>query len=93
MSVYALLLEYDGSEFSGWQIQKTHPTIQASVEDALRTFLRSNDLKITGAGRTDAGVHARGQVAHFKYDPISPQLWSRAGACLEWTVTSIYCSS
>ncbi|MCY3594350.1 MAG: tRNA pseudouridine(38-40) synthase TruA [Rhodothermaceae bacterium] len=77
MPVYALLLEYDGSKYSGWQRQKAHPTIQAEVEEALRTFLRCDELQITGSGRTDAGVHARGQVAHFECQAISTDQWRR----------------
>lgn len=77
MPVYALLLEYDGSKYSGWQRQKAHPTIQGYVEEALRTFLRCDELQITGSGRTDAGVHARGQVAHFECQPIPADQWRR----------------
>ena len=77
MPVYALLLEYDGSEYSGWQRQLGHPTIQQTVEEALRTFLRHDQIQITGSGRTDAGVHARGQVAHFECEAIPNDLWKR----------------
>ena len=60
-----LLLAYDGSEFKGWQKQKSHtPTIQASLEKALH-FIFNEKTPIIGAGRTDAGVHALGQIAHF----------------------------
>jgi len=74
MPVYALLLEYDGSEYSGWQRQHAQPTIQATVEEALQTFLRCDPLRVTGSGRTDSGVHARGQVAHFECDVIPDDL-------------------
>jgi tRNA pseudouridine38-40 synthase len=60
-------LSYDGSEFSGWAKQAGgRRTVQGEVEDALRTVTRSRDTtyELTVAGRTDAGVHARGQVAH-----------------------------
>ncbi len=77
MPVYALLLEYDGSKYSGWQRQKDQPTIQQDVEEALRTFLHYDRLQIVGAGRTDAGVHARGQVAHFKCPSIPADQWKR----------------
>ena len=60
-------LSYDGSEFSGWAKQAGgRRTVQGEIEDALRTVTRSGDVtyELTVAGRTDAGVHARGQVAH-----------------------------
>lgn len=63
MPRYALKIEYDGQPFSGWQRQKTAPSVQQCVEDALGK-LESNVPSIVAAGRTDAGVHALGQVAH-----------------------------
>ncbi|MDE2769808.1 MAG: tRNA pseudouridine(38-40) synthase TruA [Bacteroidota bacterium] len=77
MSRYALLLEYDGSEFNGWQRQSGGPTIQASVEKALQTFTRQKYVQITGSGRTDAGVHARGQVAHFECETLPDDAFQR----------------
>ncbi len=61
---YSLLIEYDGSDYSGWQIQKAQKTIQGEIEKALKVILKTK-IDIFGAGRTDAGVHAKGQVAHF----------------------------
>ncbi|MFF2522053.1 tRNA pseudouridine(38-40) synthase TruA [Streptomyces liangshanensis] len=58
-------LSYDGKDFSGWARQATRRTVQGEIEDALRTVTRSSrTYDLTVAGRTDAGVHARGQVAH-----------------------------
>ncbi len=59
-----LTLEYDGTDYVGWQVQPNGPSIQAEVERALSVLLKE-PVKVTGAGRTDAGVHALGQVASF----------------------------
>ena len=61
---YSLLIEYDGTAYSGWQIQKEQKTIQGEIEKALEIILKTK-TGILGAGRTDTGVHAKGQVAHF----------------------------
>ncbi len=64
MRRFCLTLEYDGSDFEGWQVQARGRTVQGVVEAGLAEVLREN-VRIYAAGRTDAGVHARGQVAHF----------------------------
>ncbi len=60
-----LTLAYDGTDYSGWQAQPGRPTIQGAVGDVLQK-LTQHAVLVYGAGRTDAGVHARGQVANFK---------------------------
>jgi tRNA pseudouridine38-40 synthase len=60
-----LTLAYDGTEFNGWQIQPGQPTIQGAVTDVVRKITQEK-MTIHAAGRTDAGVHALGQVAHFR---------------------------
>ena len=62
---YALTIEYDGTNFHGWQIQKELPTIQGAINFAIAK-IQSSFEGITGAGRTDSGVHASGQVAHLE---------------------------
>lgn len=64
MSVVKLVLEYDGARYVGWQVQPNGPSVQAEVERALAT-LHKAPSRVTAAGRTDAGVHARGQVVSF----------------------------
>lgn len=61
---YRIIIEYDGAPFSGWQRQPEGVTVQSAVEDALSTVLRQ-PTEIVGSGRTDTGVHASGQIAHF----------------------------
>jgi tRNA pseudouridine38-40 synthase len=69
---YKIIIEYDGTNYSGWQIQKnTRETIQQKLEDAL-TKINKQKVKVIGAGRTDAGVHAAGQTANFFLDVDIP---------------------
>lgn len=64
---YKLIVEYDGTPFCGWQRQGGVLTVQRSLEEAVQPLTKESVL-ISGAGRTDAGVHALGQVAHFETD-------------------------
>src|SRR5450631_1293469 len=69
MLKYKLIIAYDGTLYSGWQIQHNGVSIQELLEKALLTLLRT-PTPAYASGRTDAGVHARGQVVHFTADPI-----------------------
>jgi tRNA pseudouridine38-40 synthase len=62
---FKLIIEYDGTNYSGWQRQAQEPTVQAEIERALALMTRTT-VTLIGAGRTDAGVHALGQVANFR---------------------------
>jgi tRNA pseudouridine38-40 synthase len=75
--VTKLTLEYDGAGFAGWGVQPRKRTVQGEVERALRTVLGDTatdggPLKLTVAGRTDAGVHAWGQVASYRHEAVDP---------------------
>ncbi len=69
-----LTAAFDGSDFQGWQVQDTGRTIQGVIERALEV-MHHHPVRLTGAGRTDSGVHARGQTAHFTTDisSITPE--------------------
>src|SRR5689334_16129784 len=68
-----MTVEYDGTDFAGWQRQSNGLAVQAAIEDALSDMI-GTPITIRGAGRTDAGVHALGQVAHFDSDARIPPI-------------------
>jgi tRNA pseudouridine38-40 synthase len=73
-----LVVEYDGTDFAGWQRQPNGPSIQAAIEDALAQMTQES-IVVHGAGRTDAGVHALGQVLHFDTSGTIPLVGFRRG--------------
>ena len=74
-----LLIEYDGTNFFGWQKQPNKRTVQGEIEDALYNLIGER-VHLLGSGRTDAGTHAEGQVAHFQTEKtaIPPERYSYA---------------
>jgi tRNA pseudouridine38-40 synthase len=64
---YKLIIQYDGTDFAGWQYQKNAISVQQKILDGIKT-ITNEDVNLVGSGRTDAGVHALGQVANFRID-------------------------
>jgi len=83
-----LLIEYDGTEFFGWARQPGLRTVQGELERALAVVLRRHAVPLMVAGRTDAGVHARGQVASYRGEPVRP---SSVNALLPYDVAVLEC--
>jgi tRNA pseudouridine38-40 synthase len=79
MSRYKLLIEYEGTRYSGWQMQKGGKSIQGEILDACKELFEDKVLDVYGAGRTDGGVHAIGQVAHLEVDTDLPPLRIKYG--------------
>lgn len=78
MRTIKLTVEYDGTGLCGWQRQRNGPTVQQHLEEALAA-MTGRDTSVTGASRTDAGVHALGQVAHFHTEAAIPLHGFRRG--------------
>ena len=73
MPRFKLLIEYSGTRYSGWQIQTNAKTVAGEIDRAVRESTRRREFELYGAGRTDAGVHAIGQVAHLElYTDLPP---------------------
>lgn len=79
MQRYKAIITYDGSGFSGYQVQPNKRTVQQVLEATLTKMHKGEPVKVVGSGRTDAGVHAKGQVIHFDSPlPIPEQKWELA---------------
>lgn len=78
MARFKLTIEYEGTRYSGWQVQKNARTVQGEIMAALGTVLGTKEFELYGAGRTDAGVHALQQVAHLEASiTLSPEILRR----------------
>jgi tRNA pseudouridine38-40 synthase len=78
MPRFKLTIEYAGTRYSGWQIQKNARTVQGELDRAVKTVTGRKDFELYGSGRTDAGVHARAQVAHLDVStPLPPDALRR----------------
>ncbi len=74
MPRFKLLIEYAGTRYSGWQIQKNARTVQGEIDRAVREVTKRGEFELYGSGRTDAGVHALAQVAHLElYTTLPPE--------------------
>ncbi|MGI9255840.1 MAG: tRNA pseudouridine(38-40) synthase TruA [Salinispira sp.] len=88
-----LTIAYDGTDFQGWQIQKDARTVQGEMERAL-SRMHKNDIKVVCAGRTDSGVHAKGQVINFfsQINDLAPSRFTRAVSSFLPGDISVMCS-
>ena len=78
MPRFKLLIEYAGTKYSGWQIQKNARTVQGEIGRAVREATKRGEFELYGSGRTDAGVHALAQVAHLEiYTDLAPEVLRR----------------
>lgn len=73
MQRYKCIVSYDGTGFFGYQVQPNKRTVQSELEAALARLHKGKEVKVTASGRTDAGVHAKGQVIHFDSDLVIPE--------------------
>lgn len=79
MPRYKCIISYDGSGFSGYQVQPNKRTVQSVLEAVLTKMHKGETVRVSGSGRTDAGVHAKGQVIHFDSPLIIPEdKWEKA---------------
>lgn len=79
MQRYKCIIAYDGTRFSGYQVQPNKRTVQSDFEAVLSKMHKGENVKVSASGRTDAGVHAKGQVIHFNSPlPISEDKWELA---------------
>ena len=67
MSNYKLTIQYDGTDYAGWQIQENARSVQGTISDAIKVIF-TDEVSLIASGRTDSGVHALGQVANFRYE-------------------------
>jgi tRNA pseudouridine38-40 synthase len=79
MSRFKLTIEYEGTRYSGWQMQKGGKSIQGEIIDACRDLFKIDEIDLFGAGRTDGGVHALGQIAHLNIVTELPLLRIKYG--------------
>ena len=67
MSNYKLTIQYDGTDYAGWQFQENARSVQGTISDAIKVIF-TDEVNLIASGRTDSGVHALGQVANFRYE-------------------------
>ena len=86
-----LVIEYDGKDFNGWQKQPNKLNIQGEIENVIANITKE-EVELTASGRTDAGVHALGQVANFKTNNSFPYIFNRTTSepYFRWSFSSEY---